>query len=231
VRVTLIFPEPTLVSRVFPTYLAEAIQKQYEGRGITVMHGDIPVALSREGAKYTTHTQKGAWVESDMVIVGAGVLPAVDLAQRAGLSANNGIVVNEFLQTSHPDIYAAGDVARFPYLALGQPMRIEHWDNALSQGKWAGQNMAGAHEPFAYMPYFYSDLFDFGYEAVGDVDTRLVTFADWRKENDTGVIYYLLEDKVRGVMLCNVWGKLDAAREMIRQGNRIETKALIGAIR
>jgi hypothetical protein len=90
--------------------------------------------------------------------------------------------------------------------------------------------MTGAMEPFTYMPYFFSDLFDFGYEAVGEVDSRLETFADWKEENETGVIYYLAEGKVRGAMLCNVWDKVEAARELIRKGERVKPEKLKGAI-
>jgi hypothetical protein len=90
--------------------------------------------------------------------------------------------------------------------------------------------MAGANEPFTYMPYFFSDLFEFGYEAVGEVDSRLETVADWKKENDTGVIYYLKDNKVRGVMMCNVWGKVDAARDLIRKRKRLSPEKIRGAI-
>jgi NADPH-dependent 2,4-dienoyl-CoA reductase/sulfur reductase-like enzyme len=155
----------------------------------------------------------------------------MELAKSGGLEVGNGIVVNEYLETSSPDIYAAGDDAFFPYRALGQPMRIEHWDNALNQGKWAGRNMAGAHEPFTYQPYFFSDLFEFGYEATGEVDSRLETFADWQKENDTGVIYYQRDGMVRGVMMCNVWDKVETARELIRKGERMTPEKLRGLIR
>ena len=110
-------------------------------------------------------------------------------------------------------------------------MRLEHWDCALSQGKQAGRNMAGANEPFNYMPYFFSDLFEFGYEAVGEVNAGLETFADWQKENDTGVIYYLKEGRVRGAMMCNVWDKVEAARELIRRGQVASPEILRGAIR
>ena len=120
------------------------------------------------------------------------------MPRRAGLQTANGVIVDEYLQASLPDIYAAGDIAFFPYQALGKQTRVEHWDNALNQGKRAGLNMAGAHKPYDYMPYFFSDLFEFGYEAVGEVDAQLETFADWQKENDTGVIYYLKDGKVRG---------------------------------
>jgi hypothetical protein len=80
------------------------------------------------------------------------------------------------------------------------------------------------------MPYFFSDLFEFGYEAVGDVDSRLNTYADWQKENDTGVIYYLEDAKVRGMMMCNVWDKVDAAREIIRRGEQASAESLRGAL-
>ena len=128
--------------------------------------------------------------------MGIGITPNTSLAKAAGLKTGNGIVVDDFLRTSHPDVYAAGDVAFFPEQVLG-PRRIEHWDNAVSQGKHAGRNMAGLNEPFTEMPYFFSDLFEFGYEAVGEVDSRLETFTDWQEPNKTGVIYYLDGARVR----------------------------------
>jgi len=231
VNVTMVFPEPYLVQRVFPDYLGKAIQQHYIERGIKILNGDKPSSIYKNGVRFLTQTSNGKQVESDLLIVGIGIMPVIDLAQQAGLKVGNGIVVNEYLQTSDPNIYAAGDNAYFPYQALGQNMRVEHWDNAVNQGKWAGRNMAGAHEQFDYMPYFYSDLFEFGYEAVGEVDSQLETFADWQKENDTGVIYYLKEGKVRGLMMCNVWGKVDAARELIKKGERVRPESLAGIIR
>jgi NADPH-dependent 2,4-dienoyl-CoA reductase/sulfur reductase-like enzyme len=231
VDVTMIFPASYLVHRVFPEYLGKAIQGRYIERGIKIFAGDKPVSFSREESRFLTHTANGKQIESDMLIVGVGMAPSMELAQGAGLKTGNGIIANEYLQTSHPDIYVAGDNAWFPYLALGRSMRLEHWDNALNQGLWAGRSMAGAHEPFNYMPYFFSDLFEFGYEAVGEVNAELETFADWQKENDTGVIYYLRDGKVRGVMMCNVWDKVDAARELIRKAERVTAEDLRGAIR
>src|SRR4030095_5286175 len=117
-----------------------------------------------------------------------------------------GMLFNERLQTSDSNIYAAGDNAFFPYTALGKSMRVEHWDNAINQGKYAGRNMAGAGAPYDYMPFFFSDLFDFGYEAVGEVDASLETYADWQEKFRTGVIYYLAGGLVAGVVLVNdVW--------------------------
>ena len=230
VDVTMVFPEPYLVERVFPPYLGKAIQKHYIEKGVKILNKDKPMSIVKKGPRFLTQTNSGKQIESDILIVGIGITPMIGLAEKASLQTGNGIVVNEFLQTSNPDIYAAGDNAFFPYRALGQKMRVEHWDNALNQGKWAGRNMTGGHEPFVYMPYFFSDLFEFGYEAVGEVDSRLETFADWQKENDSGVIYYLKDRKIRGAMMCNVWGKVDAAREMIKKGEQVRPEDLRGAI-
>ena len=231
IDVTMIFPESYLVSRVFPEYLGKALLNQFLSRGIKVLANEKPSAFSKEGDRFTTYTESGKKIESDMVIVGIGIAPSLELPRRAGLQTANGVIVDEYLQASLPDIYAAGDLAFFPYQALGKQTRVEHWDNALNQGKQAGLNMAGAHKPYDYMPYFFSDLFEFGYEAVGDVDASLETFADWQKENDTGVIYYLRDGKVRGAMMCNVWEKVEAARELIRKGGQSTPASLRGAIR
>ncbi len=231
IEVTMIFPDRYICSRVFPVDLGKAVQERFIRRGVRIMTGDAPVSFEKKGSRFITTTKAGMRTESDMVIVGVGIRPSIELAQGAGLQTGNGIILNEFLQSSDPDIYAAGDNALFPYQVLGQQMRLEHWDCALNQGIHAGRNMAGAREPFTYMPYFFSDLFEFGYEAVGEVDARLEIFADWQKENDTGVIYYLKDGKVRGVMMCNVWEKVDAARDLIRGGKQTSPGSLRGAIR
>jgi 3-phenylpropionate/trans-cinnamate dioxygenase ferredoxin reductase subunit len=227
--VTMIFPGEWLVARVFPEPLGRALTDYYRTKGIVVAQ-DVPTSIERSGNVYIIRTRGGQQIPADLVVVGIGITPNISLAQAAGLKTGNGIVVDEFLRTSDQDIYAAGDVAFFPDPVLG-PRRIEHWDNAISQGKHAGRNMAGANEPFTDIPYFFSDLFEFGYEAVGDVDSRLETFADWQEPNKTGVIYYLDCGRVRGAMMCNVWEKVDAARELIRKGQAMRAVDLRNAIR
>jgi 3-phenylpropionate/trans-cinnamate dioxygenase ferredoxin reductase component len=228
--VTMIFPSGWLVSHVFPESLGRYLTEQYRAKGIEVLAGDVPLSIRRDGNEYVTQTRGGHEIQTDLVVVGIGITPNVSLAKSAGLSMGNGVIVNKFLQSSETDIYACGDIAQFPETGFG-PRRLEHWDNAVSQGKHAGRNMAGAREPFTYLPFFFSDLFDFGYEAVGDIDSRLRTFADWREENKTGVIYYLDGDRLRGVMMCNVWGQVDAARALIQKNEAVTTEELIGAIR
>jgi NADPH-dependent 2,4-dienoyl-CoA reductase/sulfur reductase-like enzyme len=229
-NVTLIFPEQYLVSRVFPEPLGRYLTDQYRAKGVQVISADVPASIERAGDKYLTRTRAGKEITTDLVVVGVGIAPNISLARSAGLETGNGVVVNDRLQTSNPDIYAAGDIAFFPDPVLG-PRRIEHWDNALNQGKHAGKNMAGANQPFTYMPFFFSDLFEFGYEAVGEIDSRLETFSDWQEPNKTGVIYYLDKDRLRGAMMCNVWEKTDAARALIQKQDRVSAESLRGAIR
>ncbi|MCC6678918.1 MAG: FAD-dependent oxidoreductase [Phycisphaerales bacterium] len=229
-RVTMVFPGQHLGSRVFPESLGRAITAEYRAKGVEVVAGDRPLAIARHKEAYRTTTQGGRDIVSDLVVVGIGIEPNIQLAQAAGLRTGNGVVVDQFLRTSDPDIYAAGDVAYFPDPVLG-PRRVEHWDNALSQGKHAGANMAGAGTPFGYIPFFFSDLFEFGYEAVGDTDARLETFADWQEENKTGVVYYLRDGLVRGAMMCNLFERVDAARALIQRGERVKPNDLRGAIR
>ncbi len=228
--VTLLYPDPYLVDRVFPDYLGRALEEHCRGKGVRLLQGQQPVALEREGEQYVTVTDTDERIVSDAVVIGIGVTPNLSLAESAGLQVGNGVVVDEYCRTSHPNIHAAGDVALFPYTALGQTRRIEHWDHAINHGRQAGRNLADAGAPYDYMPYFYSDLFEFGYEAVGDVSSRLTTFADWQKENDTGVIYYLQEGRVRGAMMCNVWDQVPAARELIQSGKQMTEAELKGAI-
>jgi NADPH-dependent 2,4-dienoyl-CoA reductase/sulfur reductase-like enzyme len=227
--VSLIFSSPWLGSHVFPEGLGRALTQLYRDKGIDVLAADIPLSIRREAGGFAALTRAGREIRADVIVAGVGIAPNVALAREAGVVTAGGVCVNEFLETSKPDIFAAGDVALAPHPVLG-PRRVEHWDNAASQGTQAGRNMAGAREPFTFIPFFFSDLFDFGYEAVGDIDSRLRIFADWQEENKTGVIYYLDGDRVRGVMMCNVWGQVDAARALIEADRPVSASDLRGAI-
>jgi 3-phenylpropionate/trans-cinnamate dioxygenase ferredoxin reductase subunit len=215
--------------RILPKDLGAKIRDDYLARGITILTQDEPASIIRRGKNLLTRTKADRKIASEVIVVGIGIEPDTRLAEAAGLKTGDGIVVNQFLQTSSPDIYAAGDNANFPYAVLGRSLRVEHWDNAVNQGKTAGMNMAGANTPYTYMPYFFCDLFDFGYEAVGLCNAQLETYADWQKQNDTGVVYYLENGKAVGAMMCNLWDKVEAARALIRSHEPVAE--LQGAVR
>jgi 3-phenylpropionate/trans-cinnamate dioxygenase ferredoxin reductase subunit len=229
-RVTMLFPERHLGARVFPPGLAEALTRAYSAHGVDVLAEDAAVNLVRREDGIEVTTRAGRALRAEVVVAGIGIAPNVELARAAGLDVGDGILVNERLETSDPDILAAGDCACFPEAVLGR-RRIEHWDCAVSQGKHAGRNLAGAGQAYGELPFFYSDLFEFGYEAVGEVDSRLEMAPDWEVENQTGVVYYLGGGRVRGVLLCNVWEKVEAARALIREGRAVTPEALRGRLR
>jgi NADPH-dependent 2,4-dienoyl-CoA reductase/sulfur reductase-like enzyme len=132
-------------------------------------------------------------------VVGVGVRLNDQLATAAGLNVDNGIVVDKFLRTSASDVYAAGDVARFPSLT-GTLERVEHFDHAYSSGGAAGRNMAGANEPYRYVPFFWSDVFELGFEFVGTAtpDSRV---AKGDLDGQSFVIEYSKDGKVVGALL------------------------------
>ena len=107
-----------------------------------------------------------------MVVAGLGIEPSTELAEAAGIAVDDGIVVDELGRVDgRPDVFAAGDVANFPVAALGRRFRVEHEDHANTHGRVVGANMAGAGMPYDHLPFFYSDMFELGYEAVGELDS------------------------------------------------------------
>jgi 3-phenylpropionate/trans-cinnamate dioxygenase ferredoxin reductase component len=216
-EVVMFFPEEAIGARMYPIDLARFLNQYYGQKGVNVVAGSEVVGLEKkpEGVEVKTRSHGSFLV--DGVVAGIGVEPNTELAHRAGLAVDNGIVVDEALRTSHPDIYAAGDVANFFNPALRVRLRVEHEDNANTMGREAGRSMAGERTAYHHLPFFYSDLFELGYEAVGELDSRLEIVADWKEPHREGVVYYLRDGRVRGVLLWNVWGQVDAARQLISE--------------
>jgi 3-phenylpropionate/trans-cinnamate dioxygenase ferredoxin reductase component len=227
-EVTMLFPEPGIGARIFPADLARSINGYYGEKGVTVRSGESVRRVARSGSQFIVETENGP-VTADAVIAGLGIIPATDLASAAGLKVDDGIVVDEQLRTSKHDIFAAGDVARATVPALGS-MRVEHEDNALTMGHAAGRAMAGDDSPYRHIPFFYSDLFELGYEAVGQTDSRLETVADWKEKFREGVVYYLGDGRVKGVLLWGVFGRVDEARELITDARPVQREELAGRI-
>jgi 3-phenylpropionate/trans-cinnamate dioxygenase ferredoxin reductase component len=229
-QVILVFPEEAVGARVYPRELATFLNGYYRDRGVEIVTGATVEGMERQGPRLVLQTSVGTALVVDGVIAGLGITPNVELAREAGLHVENGIIVDETLRTSHPDVYAAGDVAEFYNPALGQGLRVEHEDNANVMGRSAGLAMAGRPEPYTHLPFFYSDLFDLGYEAVGLLDSRLETVADWKEPNQEGVVYYLRDGRVRGVLLWNVWEQVDASRRLIAEPGPFEANDLSGRL-
>jgi NADPH-dependent 2,4-dienoyl-CoA reductase/sulfur reductase-like enzyme len=234
-QVAMIFPGPAIGSRLFPPDLALFLNDVYREHGVEVLAGEEVTYLETAGDGLIVRTRNLATQHErelpvDGVVAGIGTVPNVEVAREAGLAVEDGIVVDEFLRTSHPDIYAAGDVAAFYQPSLGKRLRVEHEDNAKTMGRLAGRAMAGEPVPYRHLPFFYSDLFDLGYEAVGEVDARLETVADWTEPYREGVVHYRRDGRVLGVLNWNVWDRVDAARRLIVDAEPAAQVDLIGAV-
>lgn len=229
--VTILFPEAGVGAKLFPAELARFVADYYTSQGVDVQAGRKVESITRDGDTSLVATDDGT-IEADVVVAGLGIVPRTDLAEQAGLEVDDGVLVDDRGRAGgRDDVFAAGDVARFPVAALGGTRRVEHEDHANTHGRHVGANMAGADAPYDHLPFFYSDLFDLGYEAVGDVDSRLETVAEWAEPNRKGVVCYVEDGRPRGFLLWDVWGRVDAARELIRAGEPVsadQVRALIG---
>jgi 3-phenylpropionate/trans-cinnamate dioxygenase ferredoxin reductase component len=229
-RVTMLFPEHGVGSRMFPDDLARFLNEYYRLKGVDVRPGQQVTNVARSGDQLFVEAKGGPPLLVDAVVAGIGITPNTDLAAAAGLLVEDGIVVDELLRTSNRDVFAAGDVARFGAPALGTRIRVEHEDNALTMGRAAGRAMAGDTAPYTHLPSFYSDFFELGYEAIGELDPSGESVADWKDRFREGVVYYLAAGRVRGVLLWNTWNKVEAARALIAQPGPFRAADLVGRL-
>jgi 3-phenylpropionate/trans-cinnamate dioxygenase ferredoxin reductase component len=228
--VTIVFPDSGIGARLFPADLAAFVNDYYRSQGVDVRAGAKVESISRDGARFRLETD-GEPIDADAVVAGLGIVPRTDLAEQAGLEVDDGVIVDGHGRAGgREDVFAAGDVARFPVPALGGTRRVEHEDHANTHGRRVGANMAGTDEPYDHLPFFYSDLFDLGYEAVGDVDSRLETVVEWAEPNRKGVVCYVEDGKPRGFLLWDVWERVEAARELIRAGEPVGSETLRGLL-
>jgi NADPH-dependent 2,4-dienoyl-CoA reductase/sulfur reductase-like enzyme len=213
-EVTMVFPEPGIGRRTFTPALSDFVTEYYRERGVDIRAESV--FESAEGF--------------DAVVAGLGIVPRTELAEAAGLPVDDGIVVDEYGRVGgRGDVFAAGDVARFPMPALGKTGRVEHEDHANTHGRVVGANAGGALEPYEHLPFFYSDLFDLGYEAVGELDPRHSAVELWLEPNRKGVVAFVDDDRrPRGFLLWDVWGKVEPATELIRSGEPVDEDVLRG---
>ncbi len=171
----------------------------------------------------------GTWVEASAVLVGVGATPNLDLAESAGLDLDNGVLVDEALQSSNPDIVVAGDIANQDHPVLGSRIRVEHWANALNQPAAAAATMLGKHSPYTELPYFFTDQFDLGMEYVGHAApgsyARVVTRGPL--ETREFIAFWLDDsDRVLAGMNVNVWDVVDDIKALILSKTPVDVDKL-----
>ncbi|WP_119071867.1 NAD(P)/FAD-dependent oxidoreductase [Aggregatilinea lenta] len=171
VEVTLVYDGKRLLERLFTPEMSAFFEQYYTERGVKLIAGQKAKAFEGDERVERVKLGSGQTLEADFVVVGVGVTPATGLFGGSELHMQDGgIVVNKYLQTNLPGIYAAGDVAMYYDVLYQKHRRIEHWDNAMQQGKHAAQIMHGSHGEYMHLPYFFSDIFDLSWEFWGDTD-------------------------------------------------------------
>ena len=168
VKVTMIVPEDKLLSKFASDDIAAFFKEKFADEGVDVLFGQEASGFYGDEEVEEVELKSGKRFKTDMVIIGVGVEPNLKIFSDSNLNIDKGIVVNEFCETNIPDVYAAGDVVEFPDKIFDKIRHVEHWENAFEQGKHAAKVMTGKIEPYIFLPFFFSDVFDVSYEYFGD---------------------------------------------------------------
>ena len=201
-KVVQIFPENRLLERVVPQEGSDYLFDLFTGKGVHILPGVVASQLNGENRVQSAALDNGEKMDVDLVVMGIGIRLNTELAEEAGLSvrdSDKAVVVDKFLQTTDPDIYAAGDIAAWPDVTFEQRLRVEHWDVARRQGRRAGRNMAGENEPYTTLPYFFSDLFDLSFEVWGNLSAWDQTVTRGSVESGSFAFYYFYSGRLVGV--------------------------------
>ena len=224
--VTVLDPLAVPLERVMGTEVGAIYRDIHTDHGTRMLMEAGVEAFEGDRAVERVRTSDGRVLDCDFVVVGVGVEPRVGLAAEAGLAVDNGALVDEFLQTSVPGVFAAGDLANAHHPFYGEPVRVEHWANALNQGPAAARNMLGQATPYERLPYFFSDQYDVGMEYTGFA--RAWDRVVFRGDPGTRefIAFWLVKDRVVAGMNVNVWEVTDAIKRLIRERVAVDDRRL-----
>lgn len=206
--------------RVLGPEVAEVFRTLHLDHGVDVRTNVSVTAITNDDGRALVTLADGSSLGADLVVVGVGVAPNTELAQESGLRTDNGVVVDEHLRTSHPDVFAAGDVASAYHPLLGRHVRVEHWDNAIEQGRTAARNMLGAEEAYTRLPYFFIDQYDVGIEYAGNIGPdgydEVVLRGDVPARQFTA--FWVKGGRVLAGMHVNDWDAIEPIRHIVTAG-------------
>jgi 3-phenylpropionate/trans-cinnamate dioxygenase ferredoxin reductase component len=213
--VTLIEPASVPLERVLGKEIGAIYRDIHADHGVRMLMGTGVEAFEGDGVVERVRTSDGRVLDCDFVVVGAGVQPRTALAADAGLAIRNGVLVDEWLRATAPGVFAAGDVANAQHPFYGEPIRVEHWANALNQAPAAARNMLGQSASYDRLPYFFSDQYDVGMEYSGLARgcDRVVLRGDPAEREF--VAFWMFDDRVMAGMNVNVWDVTDPIRRII----------------
>lgn len=219
VQVTVLEAAPYIWSRFLDEGLAGHLQRYYESKGISFRVGVVPAAMQGEERARAVTTASGEELPCDFVCVGVGVEPNTELAAEAGLKVENGVVANEYLETSHPDVYAAGDVVNYYDPVFEKQRRVEHWGHAEYTGLLAAQNMAGEQSKYDLLSYVWSDIFDLHLEFAGEEKEYDQLLVRGSLAENAFIVLYVKQGNLRAYLAINPpqAGEFPLLQRMIRR--------------
>jgi 3-phenylpropionate/trans-cinnamate dioxygenase ferredoxin reductase component len=227
VHTTVIESQAHIWPRFADAALAGAIQDYFAQKGVTIRTKDQVIEIHGQDRASSVILKSGDMLPCDLVVIGVGIAPNVELAKEAGLTVDNGIVVDEYLQSSHPDVYAAGDVAHYLDPIFKKRRRVEHWGHAEYCGQLAGQNMAGASNPYDLLTYVWSDLFDLHLEFAGDESEHDQLIVRSHIGDKSYIILYLKQHALTAYFAVNAAAKdLPPLQRAIKQHKDLSGKEL-----
>jgi NADPH-dependent 2,4-dienoyl-CoA reductase/sulfur reductase-like enzyme len=227
VAVTWVFPGEYPLDELFTAEMARFFTRRYGEEGVTLIPNARVKSFERQDGELAVILDSGMTILAEMVLAGTGVEPAVELFEQKGFDIDGGITVNEYLETSIPDLYAAGDVTNYRDLIFDKHRHIEHWDNAVAQGKHAAQVMAGQREPFIHVPYFFSDEFDISWEFWGDTTDADQVVHRGNMDEGSFSTWWLKEDRlVAAFVMDRPDEERDAAQQWIRERKTLSAEDL-----
>jgi NADPH-dependent 2,4-dienoyl-CoA reductase/sulfur reductase-like enzyme len=227
-EVTVVEPEPCPLYRAVGPEVGEVFESLHRSRGVAFRFGEGVSELRGGAGAHTVVTSSGEELPADLVVIGIGAVPNTGLGDDAGLRVDNGIVVDEALRTSDPDIFAAGDVANAFNSLLGRSIRVEHWGNALAGGPLAARSMLGRQVSYDWVPYFFSDQYDLGMETAGVPEPGHYDQVVFRGDKDSleFIAFWLSDGAVVAGMNVNVWDVNDDIQALIRSGAAVDLDKL-----
>jgi 3-phenylpropionate/trans-cinnamate dioxygenase ferredoxin reductase component len=215
------------LERVLGVEVGSVYRDLHAERGVELVMNQRVTTFRGDSTVETIVTADGTRIDGDLVVVGVGAKPRTQLAVEAGLDVGDGIIVDEYLESSVPGIYAAGDVAAAWHPMLQARLRVEHWDNARRQGRAAASNMLGRAEPYVRIPYFYSDQYDLGMEYVGYAPAWDRVIFRGEPASREFVAFWLLDGRVVAGMNANVWQVSDAIAALVASRQKVAVERLV----
>jgi 3-phenylpropionate/trans-cinnamate dioxygenase ferredoxin reductase component len=224
--VTMVAPEDVPLERVLGSEVGAVFREVHASRGVELVLGTGVEAIEGSGRVSGVRTTGGRTLGADLVVVGVGAAPRTELAAAAGLTVQDGVLTDDRLRTSAPNVFAAGDIARAQHPILGETIRVEHWGTALEQGPAAARNMLGRDLAYDRIPYFFSDQYDVGMEYAGHALTydRVVFRGD--PSTFEFMAFWMRGDRVAAGINVNVWDVNEDVQALVRSGASVEDAAL-----